>query len=213
MSATTSSYCGRWWCCRGSARLCVITRVAPCAAATSASSGSCSPVVSLITAAPAAMLAGSDLRSERVDGDDDVAGCGDPLDNRHHTVELFCDTNLRSVRRKWHAADIDPTRTSRGGSQRRCHRVIKHVRTTMIEEGIGSTIHDAHHDDFMIEVERSPDRWSEPDSAAVADSSRGKSQAAIIRLRTTGLTWDAAARVDESAVREFVVDCVAVTPH
>ena len=69
-------------------------------------------------------------------------GCSDPLDNGHHAVELLRQTNLRRVRRKWHAADIDPTRTGVGSSDRGLDCVIKRVRTTLIEEGIGRTIHD-----------------------------------------------------------------------
>jgi hypothetical protein len=34
--------------------------------------------------------------------------------------------------------------------------MIKLERTAMIKEGIGSTVHDAHHDYFMIEIKRSP---------------------------------------------------------
>ena len=100
--------------------------------------------------------AGSDLRSERVDRDDDVPGRGNPLDNGHHAVELLRQTNLRRVRRERYAADIDPTRPGVGGSDRRLDCVLQHIRTTLIEEGIGRTIHDPHYDDLMIEVEPSP---------------------------------------------------------
>ena len=34
--------------------------------------------------------------------------------------------------------------------------MIKPERTAMIKEGIGASIHDAHDDDFMIEIKRSP---------------------------------------------------------
>ena len=34
--------------------------------------------------------------------------------------------------------------------------MIKLERTAMIKEGIGSTVHDAHHDNFMIEIKYSP---------------------------------------------------------
>ena len=40
-----------------------------------------------------------------------------------------------------------------GGSQRGGHGVIQREGAAMVEEGIGRTIHDSHHDDLMIKVE------------------------------------------------------------
>ena len=129
------------------------TRVASLAATTAAMAGSCSPLVSLMTLAPAAIAASATSRGDGVDRDDDVGRGGDRRDDRHDPVELL----VRSLTSGPRPNGTPPMSTQsapvRHGGQRRLDGPVEREGRAAVVERVGRAVDDRHDRDLAREVE------------------------------------------------------------